>query len=177
MWRRAMLSISQACSWESTESWDWVSALAESLLEPGRPGLLCLAIIAHNNPKWVTLQFCVLNGTLGERACWVQLVRDAITFKRGEKEVRKKTFSLCLEGCEDGVFPIAPEISGELHSFNPNIRAGGCMLTWDLMQAVCFNASWNHGAVWGWISPSLNFCKAVLCKTKWFLSFSPELAV
>lgn len=46
-------------------------ALAESLLEPGRPGLLCLAIIAHNNPKWVTLQFCVtvLNGTLGECAC------------------------------------------------------------------------------------------------------------
>lgn len=48
-----------------------MSALAESLLEPGRPELLCLAIIAHNNPKWVTLQFCVtvLNGTLGERAC------------------------------------------------------------------------------------------------------------
>lgn len=45
--------------------------LQKSLLEPGRPGLWCLIIIAHNNPKWVTQQFCVmvLNGTLGECAC------------------------------------------------------------------------------------------------------------
>lgn len=62
-------------------------------------------------------------------------------FKRGKKEeVRTKRFSLCLEGCEDSVFPVAPEISGELHSLNPNIRARGCMLTWDLMQPVCLNA-------------------------------------
>lgn len=44
-------------------------------------------------------------------------------FKRGEKEVRMKRFSLCLEGCEDSVFPITAGISGELHSLNPDIRA------------------------------------------------------
>lgn len=71
MQQRETLSISQTCSCESMERGDRVGVLAESLLEPGRPGLLCLAIIAHKNPKGVTLQFCVtvLNGTLGERAC------------------------------------------------------------------------------------------------------------
>lgn len=43
-------------------------------------------------------------------------------FKRGGKEeVRTRRFSLCLKGCGDSVFPVTPEISGELHAFNPNI--------------------------------------------------------
>lgn len=128
----------------------------------GHAAVLCDGI------KWHFGRACVLI-TAGE---------ECHHFKRGEKaEVGMKRFSLCLEGCEDSVFPIIPEISGVLHSLNPNIRARGCMLTWDLMQPVCLNAPWNHGSVWWRILPSLNYCEAVLCATKWFLSFSPELAV
>lgn len=117
--------------------------LAESFLEPGRPGLLCLAVIAHNNPKRLMLQFLCDNikWNFG-RACMLIIADEEYHyFKRGEKEkVRRKIFSLCLEGCKDSVFPIAPEISGELHVLNPNIGAGSCMLTWSLMRPVCLNA-------------------------------------
>lgn len=43
-------------------------------------------------------------------------------FKRGEKEkVRGKRFSLRLEGCEDSVFPIAPEITHSIQTSEPEV--------------------------------------------------------
>lgn len=56
----------------------------------GHAAVLCDGI------KWHFGRVCVL----------ITAAEECHHFERGEKEVRMKRFSFCLEGCEDSVFPI-----------------------------------------------------------------------